>query len=70
MYNVLCDFEKCTGKCGIGFKNRSVFCWNTLEKKVSSSESFCDLNEKPISRLPCMNTTCGYGWFVSSWSSV
>jgi hypothetical protein len=27
------------------------------------------LKDKPISTLPCMNTTCGYGWFVSQWSN-
>jgi len=63
-------FSKCLGKCGIGFKNRSVFCWNTLERKESLSESYCNLNEKPIGSLPCMNASCGYGWFVSTWSPV
>jgi hypothetical protein len=63
-------FSKCLGKCGIGFKNRSVFCWNTLERKESLSESYCNPNEKPISSLPCMNASCGYGWFVSTWSPV
>ncbi len=47
---------------------RNVFCWDkTFNKRAPSSK--CSPRYEPISTVPCMNVTCGFGWFVSEWSS-
>ena len=56
-------------KCGVNTKNRHVFCWNNHEN-TTTSDANCVLKDKPMSTLPCMNTSCGFGWFVSKWSTV
>ena len=61
------SWSSCSAGCGFGHKNRSVYCWNNEEKTIVN-ETNCISKKKLISSLPCMNTTCGYGWFVSKWS--
>lgn len=60
---------KCSSKCGFGFKNRTIYCWDLYENK-KTYESNCVLKNKPAPMLPCMNVSCGFGWFVSEWSTV
>jgi len=47
---------------------RNVFCWDkTFNRRAPSSR--CSSKYEPLSEKPCMNVTCGYGWFVSEWST-
>jgi hypothetical protein len=56
-------------KCGLNTKTRHVYCWSNHENSTVH-DSNCVIKDKPISALPCMNASCGYGWFVSKWSKV
>lgn len=60
-------WSNCTGGCGFGQRTRDVFCWN-IEEKKKANENNCYSRKKLNSILPCMNTNCQYGWFVSKWS--
>ncbi|RNA19970.1 A disintegrin and metallo ase with thrombospondin motifs 20, partial [Brachionus plicatilis] len=62
------SWKPCSAKCGFGQKNRLVKCWSLTESKVTD-DSNCILRYKPVDSLPCINISCGYGWFVSEWSS-
>jgi hypothetical protein len=61
------SWGNCSGGCGFGYKKRNVYCWNIEDKKIENDIN-CNYKKKLVSVLPCMNTNCGYGWFVTNWS--
>ena len=60
-------WTKCTARCGLNSRIRAVFCLNLSENRTVA-DTHCMHKEKPVAELPCLNVSCGYGWFVSNWS--
>ncbi len=58
------------GGCGFGNKTRAVYCWNKIREEIRVDDTHCRKLLKPLDQQPCVDSSCGYGWYASSWSSV
>jgi hypothetical protein len=59
---------KCSAKCGVGYRNRSIFCVYNNQRVVDND--YCDEALKPTVVEECNTNECPIQWRVGSWSEV
>lgn len=63
------EFSKCSTKCGLGFRNRSVSCRSIVNDSVELPMKFCDSSRIENLKIDCQLTVCYYK-LEESWGKV